>query len=290
VGRAREVAALTGLVAAVRAGESATLVLTGEPGIGKTALLEATRSAAGDVTVLSCRGSEVESGLAHAGLLEVLTPLRHLAEEVPAGQAAALGAALGWTLSGEPADRFLVAAGTLSLLAAAAAVRPVLVLVDDLHWVDRESADALTFAARRLHGDRVGFVMAVRDDETPGVLTGLPVLPVAGLTDEEAASLLGDAVSAPVTATLNGLTRGNPLALVEVGARLTPAQRGGAAPLLDPLPVGDLLQAVHDATVSALPRDVSAALLLLALDPATTPSRAVCSSRRKGSTASVTRC
>lgn len=269
MGRAREVAALVGLVGAVRAGESATLVVAGEPGIGKTALLAAARSAAEDFTCLSCRGSEVEAGLAHAGLLEVLTPLRHLVEEVPAGQAAALGAALGWTRSEEPADRFLVAAGTLSLLAAAAAVRPVLVLVDDLHWLDRESAEALTFAARRLHGDRVGFVMAVRDDETSRVVQGLPVLPVVGLSDEEAAALLGDAVAAPVTATLHGLTRGNPLALVEVGARLTPAQRGGAAPLLDPLPVGDLLQSVHDATVSALPPDVSAALLLLALDPAT---------------------
>jgi DNA-binding CsgD family transcriptional regulator/tetratricopeptide (TPR) repeat protein len=273
VGRRREVGALRRLLEQVRAGESSALVLTGEPGIGKTALLAAARASADDFLCLGCRGAETEAGLAHAGLLELLTPLRHLVEEVPTGQAAALGVALGWTAPGPRPDRFLVAAGTLSLLAAAAAARPVLVLVDDLPWLDQESADALVFAARRLHADRVGFVMTARDDASASrFLRGLSVLPVGGLADDEAAELVGDRLAAPVVARLNALTHGSPLALVEVADRLTPAQRMGAAPLLDPLPAGDLLATVHDAAVAALPAPVSEALLLLALDPAAATS------------------
>jgi DNA-binding CsgD family transcriptional regulator len=273
VGRRHEVGALGRLLDEVRAGESSALVLTGEPGIGKTALLAATRASAEDFLCLTCRGAEVEKGLVHAGLLELLTPLRHLVGEVPTGQGAALGVALGWTAAGPRPDRFLVAAGTLSLLAAAAAARPVLVLVDDLPWLDRESADAVLFAARRLHADRVGFVMTARDDASASrVLRGLPVLPVGGLADDEASELVGDRLAAPVVARLNALTRGSPLALLEVAGRLTPAQRMGAAPLLDPLPAGDLLETVHDAAIADLPAAVSEAVLLLALDPAAAAS------------------
>ena len=109
-------------------------------------------------------GRRVGVRLAHAGLLELLTPLRSLLPGVPRGQAAALESALGWSSSDAPADRFLVAAGTLSLLAAASAEEPVLVLVDDFQWLDRESAGAIAFAARRLGADPVGFLMNARTD------------------------------------------------------------------------------------------------------------------------------
>lgn len=257
-----------GLLDDVRAGGSRTLLLTGEPGIGKSALLEAARSSAAAFTCLSCSGAEPEASLAHAGLLQLLTPLRRLIHEVPDGQAAALASALGWESTGRAADRFLVGAATLSLLGAAAADGPVLVLVDDLHWVDRESAEAIAFAARRLTGDAVAFVLNGRDGELAPELThGFATLRIGGLSEAEAAELMPADVSRAVAVRLHASTGGNPLALLEVAGRLSPAERAGAAPLPDPLPVGALLHTVYDTSLSGLPRDIRAALLLIALDP-----------------------
>lgn len=269
VGRRDEIAAIRGLLDDVRAGESRALLLTGEPGIGKSALLEAARSSATGFTCLSCTGAEPEAALAHAGLLQLLTPLRHLVDEVPEGQAAALGSALGWESTGRAADRFLVGAATLSLLGAAAAGGPVLVLVDDLHWLDRESAEAIAFAARRLSGDAVGFVMNGRDGElVPELTHGFATLRVGGLSAGEAAELLPAEISEAVAARLHAVTGGNPLALLEVVGRLSPEERAGAASLPDPLPVGALLHTVYDTSLTGLPDHVRAALLLVALDPA----------------------
>lgn len=267
VGRHDEVEAIHRLLAEVRVSETRTLLMTGAPGIGKTALLDVARSMAEGFRCLSCHGAEAESALAHAGLLELLTPVRHLLGEVPERQAAALAAALGWESGGQPADRFLVGAATLSLLAAAAAKDPVLVLVDDLHWLDRESAEAIVFAARRLRGDAVGFVMNGRQGELATELTqGFAAHRVRGLTQGEAAELLPQ-VSAAVTARLHATTGGNPLALLEVAGTLSAEERAGAAPLPDPLPVGDRLHTVYDAALTELPGHVRAAVLLLALDP-----------------------
>ncbi|MGZ5405465.1 MAG: LuxR C-terminal-related transcriptional regulator, partial [Nocardioides sp.] len=252
----------------MRSGDSAALFLAGEPGIGKTVLLDVARSIADDFVCLSASGAETEATLAHAGLLELLTPIRHLLDDVPEGQAAALGVALGWTSADDATvDRFLVAAGTLSLLAAAAVTSPVLVLIDDLHWLDRESADAIMFAARRLSSDAVGFVMNGRTGAvTSELVQGLPVLQVSGLRDRDAAELLASEVASPVVARLTSITGGNPLALLEVTGRLTPAQRMGASPLPDPLPVGDQLHTVYDAVLTDLPERVRNAVLLAALD------------------------
>lgn len=268
VGRHDELESLRRLLADARVSESGALVMTGAPGIGKTALLGAARSMAEGFGCLSCHGAEAESTLAHAGLLELLTPIRHLLDKVPERQAAALGSALGWTSGGQPADRFLVGAATLSLLAAAAAEEPVLVLVDDLHWLDRESAEAISFAARRLRGDAVGFVMNGREGELPTELTqGFTAVHVRGLTQVEAAELLPGTHEA-VAARLHAITDGNPLALLEVADTLSAEERAGAAPLPDPLPVGALLHTVYEAALTTLPDRVRTALLLLALDPA----------------------
>jgi DNA-binding CsgD family transcriptional regulator/tetratricopeptide (TPR) repeat protein len=259
----------------VRAGEAAGLHVEGEPGMGKTLLMQQARSMAVGFTCLSSTGVESETTLAHAGLLELLTPVRHLLGEVPEGQAAALGVALGWTSSSAPADRFLVAAGTLSLLAAAAVLTPVLVLVDDLHWLDSESADAILFAARRLNADAVGFLTSARSGTLPPELVhGLPAVHLDGLDEREAAELLRADVAAPVVQRLTELTGGNPLALLEVAGRLSTAQRAGASPLPDALPVGARLHTVYDGVVRTLPDHVRLAVLLTALDRSVAASAA----------------
>jgi hypothetical protein len=173
---------------------------------------------------------ESEAALGHAALLELLGPVRERLVDLAAAQAEALAAALGWGLAGAPGDRYLVAAATLSLLAATAQRAPVLVLIDDLQWVDRESAAALLFAARRLHHDAVAFLLAVRTgSRPPASLEGLPVVALAGLVPREAAGLLSDRLADRVVARLVERTRGNPLALKEVAGGL-PRPSGWARP------------------------------------------------------------
>ena len=267
-GRDQELGEIGRLLDDVRAGRPTSLLMTGEAGIGKTALLHAARSLADGFRCLTASGVESESSLAHAGLLELLTPLRPLLEAVPEGQAAALGSALGWASTGMPADRFLVAAGTLSLLAAASADEPVLVLVDDLQWLDRESVGALVFAARRLNADAVGFLMTARTDATtpaPELARGLRTLDVRALAPSDAAALVAATTSPAVAGRLAVATGGNPLAMREVSAAMTPAQRVGAAPLPDPLPVGDRLHTVYDDALSGLTVGARQAALLVAL-------------------------
>ncbi|HEV2893368.1 MAG TPA: ATP-binding protein, partial [Actinomycetota bacterium] len=159
VGRDEELGRERELLEAARDGLTGALVVSGEAGIGKTTLLGAAGELADGFACLWARGVESEAALGHAALLELLTPVRDRLADLPAAQAEALTAALGW---GPPrphgratGDRYLVAAATLSLLAAAAESGPVLVVVDDLHWADRESAAALLFAARRLRRDAV---------------------------------------------------------------------------------------------------------------------------------------
>ena len=226
VGRDEELGRVLALLTAARGGVGGALVVSGEAGIGKTTLLQAAEGLADGFTFLWARGVESEAALGHAALLELLTPVRDRLADLPAAQAEALAAALGWGPAGASGDRYLVAAATLSLVAATAQSAPVLVLIDDLQWVDRESAAALLFAARRLHHDAVAFLFAVRTGSTlRASLEGLPVLAMAGLAPAAAASLLPDRMADPVVARLVERTRGNPLALTEVVGRLTPAQR-----------------------------------------------------------------
>ncbi|HUR01767.1 MAG TPA: ATP-binding protein [Nonomuraea sp.] len=158
-GRAGESVAIDGLIEAVGAGEGRALVLRGAAGVGKSALLDL---AAGRSTspVLRASGVEAETGLAYAALHELLRPVTGLLDTLPGPQRDALRGALG--LAPGSADRFLVSAGVLSLLAEAAAGEGLLVLVDDFQWIDQASADALLFAARRLRNDGVGLLLAIR--------------------------------------------------------------------------------------------------------------------------------
>jgi len=268
VGRDRELARVRELLEAVRGGLTGALVVEGEAGIGKTTLLAAAEELAEGFTCLWARGVESEAALGHAALLELITPVRDRLADVPEAQAEALAAALGWGPTVAPGDRYLVAAATLSLLAAVAESTPLLVLVDDLHWVDQESAAALLFAARRLRRDAVAFLFAVRTGSAAAVpLAGLPRLSLAGLAPAEAAGLLPGRLTDPVAAQLVERTRGNPLALAEVASRLTPAQLVGAAPLPDQLPVGAHLELVYEALLTGLSAPAWRGVLLCAAGP-----------------------
>ena len=305
LGREEELGRVQDLLEAARGGVAGALVVEGEAGIGKTTLLLAAEELAHGFTCLWARGVESEAALGHAALLELLSPVRERLADLSAAQAEALAAALGWGPAGRggpgdrrggppvrqggppvdraSGDRYLVAAATLSLLAAAAERSPVLVVVDDLHWVDRESAAALLFAARRLRRDAVALLFAVRSGSgRPAALEGLPVLALTGLPPAQAASLLPGRLADPVAARLVEQTRGNPLALTEVAGRLTQAQRVGAAPLPDLLPVGARLELVYEPLLAGLSAPAWRAVLLCAAGPDGAPAALARALRQDG--------
>ena len=187
VGREAELERLDSLLRDARDGRAGVLLLEGDAGIGKTTLLDAAAARADGFRVLRATGVEADAVLPYGGLLELLGPLRSRAAELPTAEAAALAQVLGWDrVRDEAVDRFLVAAASLSLLAEAAEAGPVLLLVDDLMWLDLESASALLFAVRRLAQDRVAVLLAIRTGAGEASLVdGLPVLPVAGLGERE---------------------------------------------------------------------------------------------------------
>ncbi len=254
VGREPELARLSRMLTAARTGSTSTLLLEGEPGIGKTTLLEAVAGRATGFRCLRVNGIESESVLPYAGLLQALGPIRGRTTEIPPGQAAALSQALGWRPMQHPHERFLVAAAVLSMLAAQAEREPLRVVVDDAQWVDRESAAALAFAARRLRDVPVCIVWTARTCSVPPDLAaGIEVLTLAGLQLEAARTLLPRGVSERVAERLVELTGGNPLAISEVGHGLSDAQRVGAAPLPARLPVSERLLATYRRKIATLP-------------------------------------
>jgi DNA-binding CsgD family transcriptional regulator len=234
LGRESERARINDLLARSRAGTSGVLVVRGEPGIGKSALLEHAAAHAGGATVMRARGIESEIELAFAGLHELLRPVLASLDRLPAPQAAALRGALGLGPAAA-AERHLVGAGTLALLGVLAEQAPVVVLVDDAHWLDGPSAAALLFAARRLLADEVAVIVSLRAGE-PSAFdnAGLDELELAGLDLPAARELLernaGRPIAADTAGWLHAATGGNPLALTELAAE---------APRLRPGPVGD---------------------------------------------------
>ncbi|MFI6925304.1 AAA family ATPase [Nonomuraea spiralis] len=250
-GRSAEISAIDQVIARAREGSGGAAVLRGEAGAGKTALLDAACARAGGMRVLRTTGVESESDLAFAALHQVLWPVTGSLGALPEPQRLAVGAALGLAAGGA-GDRFLVAAGALSLLAEAAAPDGLVCVVDDFQWVDRASADALLFAARRLGTERVAMLLAVRGDAP---VKGVPLtVDVRGLAEPAAAELLESrhgALPVRVRRELVTLTGANPLALGEIAARLTPAQLAGREPLPDPLPGGARLFGDRVAALSA---------------------------------------
>src|SRR5689334_22757192 len=265
VGRAPELAEIAAVLEAARHGAGSSLCLVGEPGIGKTTLLDAAARSAAGFLVLRATGVPAELSLGHGALLALLLPVRDRLDAVPGPQRDALAAAVGWAGPGGHGDRFLVAAGALSLLAAAAERRPLLVAVDDAQWIDRESSAVLAFVARRLGHDPVALLVAARPEpDSAAVVDGMRSLALAGLPVADAAELLRGQVGAGLVDPLVVATGGNPLALIEAVRRLTPEQRRGSAPLPDVLPLGDRLASAFRRPGDALPACAHRALVLAA--------------------------
>jgi DNA-binding CsgD family transcriptional regulator/tetratricopeptide (TPR) repeat protein len=217
VGRAEEQRQIDLALASARSGRSAVLAIAGDVGIGKTALIDYAAERADRMRLLRARGIESEAQIPFGSLLELLRPALDMLDQIPAPQAQALEAALALR-PGHAAERFAVSAATLSLLAAYAEVGPVAVLIDDAHWLDGSSAQALLFAFRRLLADPIAVLLAVREEE-PSLLDGadLPTLRIGGLSSDDAIELL-PSLPASVVRRLRDETAGNPLALLELGA------------------------------------------------------------------------
>jgi DNA-binding CsgD family transcriptional regulator len=269
-GRDAERSLVTELLDAARHSHSGVLVVRGDPGVGKTALLEDATDRATDMQVLTARGVESESELPFAAMHQLLGPILCQLTEIPAPQAGALGAALGLN-EGRASERFLVFAGCLSLLAAAAEERPVLCVVDDAHWLDAASADAVLFVARRLGAEAVAILVGARESERGHFdAPGLPLLTLGGLGGEAAAALLeegaGVRAAAAVRDRLVEQTRGNALALLELPSGLTEAQMTGSEPLPDALPLTDQVEAAFLGRAAALHESAQRLLLIAAAD------------------------
>jgi DNA-binding CsgD family transcriptional regulator len=270
VGRSPETAAVDRLLEGARSGHGGALVVSGEAGVGKSALLEHARAAADGFVVLTALGIESEAELAFAGLHQLLRPVLSRIDALPAPQAAALRAA--FVLSDETVtERFRISLGVLGVLAAAAESRPLLCLVDDAQWLDEPSADALLFAARRVEAERVAFLLAARDDPLrPFTAPGLPALRIEALGEQDARSLarraLGDAAAPEAVEWVLGHANGNPLALVELPSMLTPGQTSGQEPLTGMLPSTTSVERTYLDRVRLLPPSVQQLLLLAAAE------------------------
>jgi DNA-binding CsgD family transcriptional regulator len=269
-GRTSERAALDRLLEAVRGGQSAIVVVRGEPGVGKTALLRYAARQASGFRVAQIGGVESEMELPFAGLHQLCAPLFGPAQRLPAPQRAALRVALGLA-AGDTPDRFLVALATLGLLSGTAEERPLLCLVDDAHWLDGASRQALGFVARRLLAESVAMVFAVREPSEERELTGLPEIALEGLGDEDARALLESVLPGRLDEAVRDRivaeTRGNPLALLELPRSMTAAELAGGFALPD---AGDLprhLEEHYQRRLAALPPDTRLLMLLAAADP-----------------------
>ena len=269
-GRDAERGRIDELLEGARNARSGVLVLRGESGVGKSALLEDARQHASEMLVLSGSGIESEAPLPFAALHQIVRPIIGHIESLPEPQAAALRGALGLA-SGGSDDRFRVSLASLSLLAEAAEERPLLCLVDDAHWLDDASADALVFVARRLEAEGIVMLFAAREAEPRRFeAPGLPTLHLNGLDRAAAGTLLdrhaGAALSSAVRDRLLVETEGNPLALLELSSSLSDAQLSGVEPVLAPIPVSARVERAFLTRVRRLPEKTQTLLLVAAAD------------------------
>jgi DNA-binding CsgD family transcriptional regulator len=274
-GRSAERVQLDRLLEAIHARQSAVLVLRGEAGIGKTALLEYTAERAEGCRVLRAVGVESEMELPFAGLHQLCAPLLDGLERLPPPQRDALGIAFGLS-SGTRPDRFLVGLALLSLLSDAADQKPLLCLIDDAQWLDQSSAQVLGFVARRLQAESIVLLFAEREPGEFGELAGLPELPLDGLSDTHARELLASVISVPlddrVRERLVAETHGNPLALLELPHGLSPADLAGGFALTAALPLPSRIEESFRQRVDRLTADTQRLLLVAAAEPTGDPT------------------
>jgi DNA-binding CsgD family transcriptional regulator len=258
------------LLTSVLAGKSQVVVVRGEPGIGKSAVLEYLVRRASGCRIARAAGHEYEMELAYAGLHQLCAPLLDLRERLPRPQRDALATAFG--LSAAPApDRFVVALGVLGLLSEVAEAQPLLWVIDDAQWLDKTSALTLAFVARRLLAEPVGFVFAVREPSAVPELTGLPELVLGALGDDDARALLDAALPGRLDQLVRDRivaeSRGNPLALLELPRGLTAAELAGGFGVLDMTPLAHRIEQSFLRRFDSLPAETRRLLLTAAAEP-----------------------
>jgi DNA-binding CsgD family transcriptional regulator/tetratricopeptide (TPR) repeat protein len=267
-GRASECGALDALLSEIRAGRGRSLVLVGEAGIGKSALLEHLLRSASGVTVVRACGVESEMELAYASLQQLLAPLTERLDRLPVPQRNALEVVFGLA-EGAPPDRLVVGLGALSLLSLVADEAPLLCVVDDAQWVDRASAWTLAFVARRLLAERVGLVLGART--SAGDLDQVAKLEIGGLEDADARLLLDSAspvrLDGQVRDRIVAETRGNPLALIELPRGLTVTELAGGFGLLAGSGLSGQISASFLRRLRTLPDHAQRLVLLAAAEP-----------------------
>src|SRR3954453_8835964 len=274
LGRRRECQALDRLLGAVRRGESRALVVRGEPGVGKTELLEYAIESASELRVVRAFGVESEMELVFAGVQQLCAPMLDRIERLPGPQGDALATAFGLR-AGDTPDRFLVGLAALGLLSEVAGDRPLVCVVDDVQWLDRASAQALGLIARRLVAESVALVFAARVGSDERELAGLPELVVEGLPDGDARALLGLVIRGPlddrVRDRIVAETRGTPLALLELPRGLTPAELAGGFGLPHGPPLAGRVEDSFRRRLGSLPAATRQLLLGAAAAPAGEP-------------------
>ena len=285
LGRASEREALDRLLENVRGGQSAVLVIRGEAGVGKTALLHHCARQASGFRVARVAGVESEMELPFAALHQLCAPMLDRLDALPEPQQAALCVALGLA-SGAAPDRFLIALAALSLLAEVAAERPLLCFVDDAHWLDAASAQVLGFVARRLLAESVAIVFAVRDPRGERELAGLPELMLAGLPEEDARALLATVTPGRLDERVRDRfvaeTRGNPLAILELPRALAATQLPGGFGLEGAYALPGRIEESFLQRLEALPDDARLLLLVAAAEPVDDPLRVWRAAERLG--------
>lgn len=268
-GRSSECEVLERLISGARSGQSQVLVLRGEAGIGKTALLEYVSERASGFCVVRAAGVQSDMELAFAGLQQLCAPLLDRRDRLPEPQRDALTTAFGLSAGTTP-DRFLVGLAVLSLLAAAAEDEPVVCLIDDAQWLDRVSAQTLAFVARRLMAEPVALVFASRE-ASGEELTGLPELTIRGLRNDDARALLDSAIlgrlDERVRDRIVAETRGNPLALLELPRDITAAELAGGFALPDAGPLAGQIEQSFMRRIHSLPIQTQRLLLTAAAEP-----------------------
>jgi DNA-binding CsgD family transcriptional regulator len=269
-GRRNECNALDRLLTSVRTSQSRVLVVRGEAGVGKSALLEYLARSAYGCRVAKAAGHEYEMELAYAGLHQLCAPFLDLRERLPGPQRDALAAAFG--LSAAPApDRFVVGLGVLGLLSAAAEEQPLLWVIDDAQWLDKTSALTLAFVARRLLAESVGLVFAVREPADVPELAGLSELTLGGLRDSDARALLDSALPGRLDELVRDRivaeSRGNPLALLELPGGLTPTELAGGFGVLDATPLAYRIEQSFLRRLDSFPDETRRLLLTAASEP-----------------------